>query len=113
MENLPKKPRGKRGQGCVFRPKGSRNWWIKFSYNGQVTYKNSETESKKDATRFLQDEILRRRQGVSGDSDRTTVSYLADSMIQTWQLEQHSERSRKAEGSQLRESPEDDIVPHQ
>jgi hypothetical protein len=35
METLEKKAsRGKRGQGCVYRKKGTRNYWIKFNSTG-------------------------------------------------------------------------------
>lgn len=85
METLEKKPsRGKRGQGCVYRHAGSRNWWIKFSVNGRTIQQSAETESRRDALDVLKAEILKHASGEAPDSRQTTVQKLKDAMMQTW-----------------------------
>jgi integrase len=84
MENTEKKARGKRGQGCIYRPGNSRNWWYKFSVNGRVIQESAETESRRDALDKLKTEILKHSSGEAPDSRRTTVQALKDAMTQTW-----------------------------
>ncbi len=84
METDKKPKRGKRGQGCVYRPKGSRNWWIKFSVNGRTIQKSAEKESRREALDVLKDEILKHSAGESVDSHRVTVEALKEGMMQTW-----------------------------
>ena len=79
-----KKQRGKRGQGCVYRPKGTRNYWIKFSVSGRVIQQSAETESRRDALDVLKGEILKHSSGQAPDSRQTTVSELSEAMMQTW-----------------------------
>jgi integrase len=85
METLEKKAtRGKRGQGCVYRHSGSRNWWIKFSVNGRTIQQSAETESRREALDNLKTEILKHAAGEAPDSRQTTVLKLKDAMMQTW-----------------------------
>src|SRR5437899_3262415 len=80
-----KKPkRGKRGQGCIYLPKGSRFYWIKFSVNGRAIQQSANTESRRDALDVLKAEILKQSAGEAPDSRKTTVQGLKESMIQTW-----------------------------
>src|SRR5438105_8275149 len=58
MENEEKKPRGKRGQGCLYRVNNSRNWHVKFSVDGRIFQESANTESKREATDFLKARIL-------------------------------------------------------
>ena len=99
MENSEKKPRGKRGQGCVYRPKGSRNCWIKFSVNGQKHQYSAETESRREALDFLKAEILKNANGKAVDCRKTMVASLKESMMSEWLLHGRGSRSIKwAEG---------------
>jgi integrase len=84
METTEKKARGKRGQGCVYRHAGSRNWWIKFSVNGRTIQQSAETESRRDALDKLKAEILKHASGEAPDSRQTTIQKLKDAMMQTW-----------------------------
>ncbi len=84
MESTEKKQRGKRGQGCVYRHSGSRNWWIKFSVNGRTIQQSADTESRRDALGVLKAEILKHAAGEAPDSRQTTVEKLKDAMMQTW-----------------------------
>src|SRR5713101_10183730 len=87
METLEKKAtRGKRGQGCVYRHKGSRNWWIKFSVNGRTIQHSADTESRRDALGVLKAEILKHASGEAPDSRQTTVQKLKEAMMQTWTI---------------------------
>jgi len=76
VESTEKKPRGKRGQGSVYLPQNSRNWWIKFSISGQVIQKSAETESRREALDFLKAEILKHANGDAVASSRVTVDSL-------------------------------------
>jgi integrase len=84
MEPLEKKARGKRGQGCIYLPKGSRNYWIKFSVNGLVIQQSAKTESRRDALDILNAEKQKHAAGEAPDSRKTTLQGLKDVMMQTW-----------------------------
>jgi len=86
MENTAKKPRGKRGQGCVYRPKGSRNWWIKFSVAGRIVQESANTESRREALDTLKGKILKYTNGEAVDCRNTTVESLKESMLAAWKL---------------------------
>jgi integrase len=99
MENTEKKPRGKRGQGCVYRPSGSRNFWFKFSVAGRVVQESANTESRREALDVLKGKILKYSNGEAVDCRTTTVASLAESMISAWRLHGRGPRSIKwAEG---------------
>jgi integrase len=76
--------RGKRGQGCVYQPKGTRNYWIKFSVNGRTIQQSAETESRRDALDELKAQILKHSNGEATDSNRVTIEALSEGMLQTW-----------------------------
>jgi hypothetical protein len=77
VETLEKKAsRGKRGQGCVYRKKGTRNYWIKLNVNGRTIQQSADTDSRRDALDVLKAEILKHAAGEAPDSRQTTV--------QTW-----------------------------
>lgn len=86
IETSEKKPRGKRGQGCVYQPKGSRNWWVKFSANGRVIQKSAETESRREALDKLKAEILKYANGDAVDSGRLTVDDLYAVLLTDYKL---------------------------
>ena len=86
MEGTEKKPRGKRGQGCVYRPKGSRNWWYKFSVNGRVIQESAETESRREALDKLKTAILKHSAGEAVDDKRVTVDSLYDALLADYRI---------------------------
>src|SRR5258707_8760585 len=99
MESTEIKPRGKRGQGCVYRHKGSRNWWIKFSVAGRVVQESANTEPRREALDTLKAKILKYSNGEAVDCRNVTVSSLKESMMSAWRLHGRGERSIKwAEG---------------
>jgi integrase len=86
MESTEKKPRGKRGQGCVYQPKGSRNWWVKFSIHGQVIQQSAETESRREALDVLKAEILKHASGEAVDSGKVTVESLYSVLLTDYRI---------------------------
>jgi integrase len=87
MESTEKKPRGKRGQGCVYKPKGSRNYWYKFSINGQKPIqKSAETESRREALDKLDAEKLKRKSGEAVDNGKVTVDSLYDLLLADYRI---------------------------
>src|SRR5260370_9178703 len=78
--------RGKRGQGSIYLPKNSRNWWIKFSINGRVIQKSAETESRREALDVLKAEILKHASGEAGDSGKVTVEQLYDVLLADYRI---------------------------
>jgi hypothetical protein len=60
----------------VYQPRGSRNWWVKFSIHGQVIQKSADTESRRDALDVLKAEILKHASGDAVDSGKVTVESL-------------------------------------
>ena len=83
MESTEKKPRGKRGQGTVYWPKNSSNWWIKFSVNGQVIQQSANTESKREALDELKTQIHKHANGeaVAPKIRRITVAELFEAVV--------------------------------
>jgi len=86
METTEKKARGKRGQGCVYQPKGSRNWWVKFSINGRVFQQTAETESRREALDVLKAEILKHASGDAVDDKRVTVESLYAALLTDYRI---------------------------
>lgn len=91
IEAREKKPRGKRGQGCVYRPKGSRNYWIKFSVNGRVIQKSAESESRRDALDFLSAEKLKHASGEAVTNEKVTVDSLYDALLADYRINEKTE----------------------
>ncbi len=81
-----KKPRGKRGQGCVYQPKGSRNWWVKFSIHSRVIQKSAETESRREALDVLKAEILKHASGEAIDGKNMTVESLYAALLADYRI---------------------------
>jgi integrase len=94
MDDKPKKPRGKRGQGCVYRPKNSRNWWIKFSVRGKVYQESADTESKNDALKFLSRRKGEEASGMVVDFENVTVAVLKEKLTKAWEREERMESTR-------------------
>ena len=87
METTEKKPRGKRGQGCLYRVKNSRNWYVKFSVDGQTFQETANTESKREATDFLKARILACSNGDAvPNSNRVTVKELYDALLADYRI---------------------------
>src|SRR5579871_279224 len=86
MESTQAKPRGKRGQGTVYLPKNSRNYWYKFSSNGRVVQKSAETESRREALNKLKAEILRHANGDAVADDRVTVDNLYETLLSDYRI---------------------------
>jgi integrase len=86
-EEKPLVKRGKRGQGSVYQPKNSRNWWIKFSVDGPTVQQSASTESKREAVEYLKTAILRYSSGQeSVDSHRVTVAELYDALLADYRI---------------------------
>jgi hypothetical protein len=79
--NTEKKPRGKRGQGSVYLPHNSRNWWIKFSVAGRVIQCSANTEKKREAQDFLRNEILKYQNGDAVPEGKVTVDSLYEVLL--------------------------------
>ncbi len=86
MESTEKKPRGKRGQGCVYRPANSRNWWYKFSTNGRLVQQSAETESRREAFDKLKAEILKYANGDAVPDGKITVDSLYDVLLADYRI---------------------------
>jgi integrase len=86
VESTEKKPRGKRGQGSVYLPSNSRNWWIKFSVAGRVIQQSANTESRREALDTLKAEILKYANGDAVDSGRVTVDDLYAVLLTDYRL---------------------------
>src|SRR5713101_7510000 len=85
-----KQQRGKRGQGSVYLPSNSRNWWIKFSANGRVIQKSAETESRRETLDFLKAEILKHASGEAVDNGKVSVEQLYDVLLADYRINQKS-----------------------
>jgi integrase len=86
MESTEKKPRGKRGQGTVYQPKNSRNYWIKFSASGRVYQQSAETESRREALDKLKAEILKHASGDAVADGKVTVDSLYDVLLADYRI---------------------------
>jgi integrase len=86
MEKTEKKPRGKRGQGTVYQPKNSRNYWIKFSISGCVYQQSANTESRREALDKLKAEILKHASGEAVTDGRVTVDSLYEVLVSDYRI---------------------------
>jgi integrase len=86
METTEKKARGKRGQGTIYQPQNSRNYWYKFSANGRVIQKSAETESRRDALDKLKAEILKHASGEAVDNGKVSVEALYDVLLTDYRI---------------------------
>src|SRR5258708_6444302 len=86
MESTEKKPRGKRGQGCVYEQAGSRNLWVKFSVAGKVYRMSANTEKVREAENFLKNEILKHANGDAVDNGRVTVDDLYSVLLADYRI---------------------------
>jgi integrase len=86
VESTEKKPRGKRGQGSVYLPHHSRNWWIKFSVAGRVIQLSANTEKKREAQDFLRNEILKYQNGDAVPTGKVTVDSLYDVLLADYRI---------------------------
>jgi integrase len=86
VESTEKKPRGKRGQGSVYLPNNSRNWWVKFSANGRVIQKSAETGSRREALDFLKAEILKHSSGEVVADSKVTVDSLYEILLADYRI---------------------------
>ena len=86
MENTEKKARGKRGQGTVYQPKNSRNYWIKFSISGRVYQQSANTESRRQALDTLKAEILKHASGEAVTDGKVTVDSLYDVLLADYRI---------------------------
>src|SRR6267143_4020157 len=87
METTEKKPRGKRGQGCLYRVKNSRNWYVKFFVDGQKYQETANTDSKREATDYLKARILACSNGdAAPNSNRVTAKELYDALLADYKI---------------------------
>jgi integrase len=86
MESTEKKLRGKRGQGSVYLPSNSRNYWIKFSVAGRVVQQSANTEKKREAENFLKDEILKYSNGDAVPDGKVSVDSLYDVLLADYRI---------------------------
>jgi integrase len=86
MESIEKKPRGKRGQGSVYLPNNSRNYWIKFSAAGRVIQQSANTEKKREAEDFLKNEILKYSNGDAVPDGKVSVDSLYDVLLADYRI---------------------------
>jgi site-specific recombinase XerD len=81
-----KKARGKRGQGSVYLPSNSRNWWIKFSVSGRVIQQSANTESRREALDTLKSEILKYSNGDAVPDGKVSVDSLYDVLLADYRI---------------------------
>ena len=53
-----------RGSGGIFKPKGSRFWWIAYVVNGKRQFESSKSEKKSDAVELLNERLGLAQKGV-------------------------------------------------
>src|SRR5271169_4845848 len=88
MESTEKKPRGKRGQGCVYLQQNSRNYWVKFSLAGRVIALSANTEKKREAQDFLKNEILKYSNGDAVPEGKVSVDSLYEVLLADYRINQ-------------------------
>jgi len=91
MESTEKKPRGRRGLGCLYRVKNSRNWYVKFYVDGKPIQESANTDSKREAENFIKARILACSNGDAvSDANRVTVKELYDALLADYRINQKS-----------------------
>lgn len=102
MSEKQKKSRRARGTGGVFKPKGSRFWWVKYRSGGKWHYESSGSERKTDAQNLVADRIGDVRQGiaVTPEMGKITLAKGLDGVVTDYKLQNqrsigHAERRIK------------------
>ena len=63
----------RRGEGCIYRPKGTANWWIKYHLNGKPYAETSGSPDRRAAEKLLKGKLARRTLGqLIPGTDRIT-----------------------------------------
>jgi integrase len=76
--------RSRRGQGTVYRMKGSRNWYIAYSVNGKRVQKATGTPVKSEAETMLRNELLRVGSGEAVTCGALRVKELYPMHVRDW-----------------------------
>src|SRR5690349_13965869 len=83
MESKPTRPRSRRGAGSVYKPKGSRFWWIAYMSGGKRHFESSESEIKGKAVALLAQKLGDTAHGkvVTPNIGRKTIKQGLDSVV--------------------------------
>lgn len=77
---------GRKGDGCVFRPKGRRFYYIKFTIEGRTVRESAETENKEEATERLRRRIAEVGSGISPDTHKVKFAQLAKNLVRHYEI---------------------------
>jgi integrase len=61
---VEKKKRGKRGEGCIYRVKGSANWYLKYYVNGKPCVEATGSPDRKIAENILKGRMAKKTLGL-------------------------------------------------
>lgn len=81
------KVRRKRGEGCIYRVKGSSNWWIKYHLRGKPHSESSGSSDWNKAEKRLKEKLkqIAENQIVPG-ADRLKFDAMATSAVQDYKI---------------------------
>jgi integrase len=79
---------GIRGQGHVYKRKGSPYWWIKFYVNTRPVFESSRSEKEQVAARLLRKRLDEVEKGTYGtaESSGVTVGDLLDDLLRNYRI---------------------------
>lgn len=80
-----------RGEGTVYRQKGSRFWWIQYYANGQRFTESSKTENEKEARKVLRRKIGAVESGEISSGSKHAILSLYESLERDYQINQRKD----------------------
>jgi integrase len=100
---------GIRGQGHVYKRKGSPYWWIKFYVNTRPVFESSRSEKEQVAARLLRKRLDEVEKGTYGtaESSGVTVGDLLDDLLRNYRI-----HKRKSFGISCRPVVEANLRPY-
>ena len=84
-----------KGEGCIYRPKDSRFWWIRYSSNGNRFWESTKTEKKTLAAKILQQRLRELNDGTFIEPQGRTIrlSVLAEELLRDYRNNERSSLS--------------------
>lgn len=77
-----------RGTGCIYRQKGSGNWWIKYHRNGRPFRESTHTADRRKAEQKLKQRLAEMATGhfIGLRVERMTLTELADDFFRNYRI---------------------------
>jgi len=88
------KRKRRRGEGCIYQPKGSANWWIKYRLNGRVYVEATGSRDRRLAEEKLKEKMARKALGELKPIPTINFEDMAQLVITDYQINERKSLDR-------------------